>query len=879
MRVHILENRVQGGYTTFGSTWKKGELKPETDFALRDVNGKELPVQSRITAYWPDGSVKWAAHTADSGKMGKEAEIQPVDRLGNAGSGTLAETVNVEELENEYRVTAARLKFCVPKSGCGILRELYINGKKRADRADCVLLLEKRSMEGNVSVSRVIEGIGRVDQVAVEEAGQVCCVLRLSGTHILGDTGEEAFPFVLRIKAGADSDELEFTHTFLVDIDEKKDFLKGIGVRFDCPVEGANYNRHVKFGLDHGCFHEAMNLLLTWRPQVPAELYQAQIEGNAVDLSGQTEEVRRVPEQLPAWDCYELTQESASYFRVRKKTAGKECCLLDCIQGFRAPGTAAFGGENGGMMFARRDFWQKYPSGFTFDGLSGGSVQASCWFWAPGAESMDFRHYAEAGYDQTYYEGFPEVGATPYGIANTNTFSIRGFDKLIPEDEELAAFGCKVQKPAVYVGTPEYYHEHKAFGFWSLPSRETQMERWLEDQLDQAVAFYENEVEQRSWYGLFNYGDFMHTYDRARHCWRYDMGGYAWQNTELVPTLWLWLAFLRTGREDIFSLAEAMSRHCSEVDTYHFGPLKGLGSRHNVRHWGCSCKEARIAMAGHHRYYYFLTGDHRLEDVFEDVKDADQALENMDPLRYFYKKEEMTYPTHARSGPDWSSCVSDWMTRWERFNDEEYRDRILTGLEDIKKTPLKLVSGPDFEYDPKTHHLFYPGEKGKGSTHLQICMGAAQVWLELSELLEDEQWRQMLADYGRFYYLDKETQLAESDGAIGDREFSIPFMAGAMGAYGAAYRKERWLADRTWQLLLGALIGKHEQSGFVCEDVPDGANRECLKEIPWISTNFAAQWCLNIIMALEFIREELPEDMEGALRLVQELPEELFRKA
>ena len=64
----------------------------------------------------------------------------------------------------------------------------------------------------------------------------------------------------------------------------------------------------------------------------------------------------------------------------------------------------------------------------------------------------------------------------------------------------------------------------------------------------------------RSWYGMFNYGDIMHTYDPFRHSWRYDMGGYAWQNTELVPTLWLWLAFMRSGREDIFTMAEAMSR-------------------------------------------------------------------------------------------------------------------------------------------------------------------------------------------------------------------------------------------------------------------------------------------------------------------------------
>jgi hypothetical protein len=133
-------------------------------------------------------------------------------------------------------------------------------------------------------------------------------------------------------------------------------------------------------------------------------------------------------------------------------------------------------------------------------------------------------------------------------------------------------------------------------GVWSLPKREGETESWLEDQLLRAVAFYREEAEQRGWYGLFDYGDFMHAYDRERHQWRCDMDGYDWDNTELGPTLWLWLDFLRSGNEDAFTLAEKLSRHALEVDAYHMRKYKWLGSRHND--WGCICKEARIAMAG-----------------------------------------------------------------------------------------------------------------------------------------------------------------------------------------------------------------------------------------------------------------------------------------
>src|SRR5690606_8729904 len=128
------------------------------------------------------------------------------------------------------------------------------------------------------------------------------------------------------------------------------------------------------------------------------------------------------------------------------------------------------------------------------------------------------------------------------------------------------------------------YYQTKALGVWSLPDTSSPAKAYLEEQLNEAFLFYKKEIEQRRWYGFWNYGDVMHTYDPIRHQWRYDLGGFAWQNTELVPNIWLWYSFLRSGREDIFKMAEAMTRHTSEVDCYHLGEYKGLGSRHNVVH-------------------------------------------------------------------------------------------------------------------------------------------------------------------------------------------------------------------------------------------------------------------------------------------------------
>lgn len=849
-----MENRTEDGYAVFGSVWKQGERKKEDGFRLLTGTGEERPVQSRITAWYPDGSVKWAAHRADSRELTESVVLEKGDRK------EPEKRIEIRKEQGVYSIDAGRVTAEIPEQGGEIFRNLRTDGKLTAESAEELLILEKRQTEGETLIRREVSFIGETVEVLLEEEGPLCAVFRLSGVHKNKETGEVKLPFIIRLTFGLMEPSVQITHTFLYDGNENEDFLKGIGMRVQCPIAGRMYNRHVKFLTDHGAFHESLAMLLSWRPRVPKETYSAQMDGKILALDPEKDAAAlEAAAHMPIWGEYRLLQDSPSHFSVRKKVGKDGLCYLESLHGNRAPGCFAAAGEDGGVMISGKDFWQKYPQSLAVKQADRDCFQAEFWFWSPDAEAMDFRHYADEGYSQTYYEGFDEVKATPYGIANTNEFSLMGFTGEIPSDAEMKEFHKKVQKPAIYLADPEYYHETGAFGVWGLKKTESGMERWLEDQLNRAFEFYQKEIDVRNWYGLFNYGDVMHTYDPTRHCWRYDMGGYAWQNTELVPTLWLWLYFLRTGREDVFTLAEAMSRHCSEVDVYHFGPYKGIGSRHNVRHWGCSCKEARIAMAGHHRYYYYLTGDPRIGDVMEDVKDGDQALLNIDPLRHFYDKETMVYPTHARTGPDWSSLCSDWMTQWERTGDPAYEKKIRTGIADIRQAPLKLVSGSNFEYNPADSHLRYIGENAAGGTHLTVCMGAPQTWFELAELLGDEEWKQMLADYGRFYYLSREEQLKQSNGLFGERESSLPYMAAAMAAYGAAYYQDRALAEKTWKILLETMERDGSANGFQASGVPDAGNQEMLEEISWISTNYASQWCLNVIMALGLIRDALPD--------------------
>lgn len=874
MKLHNLRSIKATGYTTWGCMWEQGQCQESTTYVCKNNEGKEVPIQSRITAYWPDGSVKWTAHTANSDLLGEGMEVLPGTPV------TVTDGLSVQEKEHEILIDNGLYCICIPKGGEYLFTQMSKGDAVRAYHAKPVLILEQPAEIDGCKAKLEKQYAGVIKSVEIEEWGALQGIVKFIGCHRAAN-GEEKMPFIIRMKVNYNCGDIPFTHTFLYDGDEDTDYLKGLGITFEMPLAGELYNRHIKVMGDHGCFHESIVHLISWRPRILKGIYQRQMQGEVLTLEGEDlANVNKMLEDVPFWSEYDICQDSVSHFGIRKKLQPENCCYIECLHGNRTKGGLAVGSASGSAMMCIRDFWEKYPSGYTIKNMDTDMAECTVWFYSPTAPAFDFRHYANRGYNQVCYEGYDYKGATPNGIACTNECTISFHEEMIPEDDKLTLFAQNINNLPVYVGDAEFYHDMRAFGYWSLTcTGETEMERWLEQQLEIAFDFYKNEVEQRNWYGMFNYGDFMHTYDDVRHQWRYDIGGYAWDNTELVPTLWLWLYFMRTGREDVFNLAEKLSRHASEVDVYHMGKYKGLGSRHNVRHWGCPCKEARIAMAAHHRFYYYMTGDRRLEDIFEELKDNEMSFLNKDPLGDFFDKKDMVYPSHARSGPDWSSLCSNWMTQWERFNDTKYRDKIMVGVEDLKQMPLKLVSGPDFEFDPESCHLRYIGERTTGGCHLQVCMGAPQVWMEMADLLGDEEWRRMIAEHGRFYYLPREQQIAESNGLIGDREFSLPFMAAAMAAYGAKYLQDDDTAMRTWKILLHTMIHEGDHEGFLVRDLADSGNQESLKEIYWVTTNFVAQFCLNVIMVLEFIKDKLPATMDEAEALVKGMEDTSFRKA
>ena len=719
---------------SFGVPFAQGELKDVATLALSD----NTPIDAWVNARWPDGSVKWAGISAVIGQ-GNNPTITSAPKTRQSGKSMIAAEDN-----QHIVVNTGRLMVYIPKSGSHLIDSLCFHGKKIGGAAQLIATTNQAHF------------YSRLTKVAVERQGTVCTVIRLDGQHA-SPSNRSWLPFTLRLYFYNGSEQIRMVHTFIYDGEAEKDMIRSIGLQFDIPMREAAYNRHVAFATENGIWSEPVQPLDGRRRLIinrdrARNLQAEQMAGKRIpDVEAFDANNASLLQHWAKWDGYRLSQLTDNAWSIRKR-ATSESPWIGTLTGHRATGYTFVGDVSGGLGVHLKDFWQSYPSTIEIKKARSSEAELTMWLWSPEAEAMNLCHYDTIAHNLlASYEDVQAGMSTPYGIARTSTLTLMAYDSY-PGQEALLQSAHNLAADYRLLPTPEYLHEKRAFGIWSLPRDASDQ---VEQRLAQYIKAYQGYIEQYKWYGFWNYGDVMHTYDEERQEWRYDVGGFAWDNTELATPMWLWYNFLRTGRYDIWRMAEAMTRHCSEVDTYHIGPFAPLGSRHNVSHWGCGAKEARISQAAFNRFYYYLTTDERTGDLMHEQKDADTLLYHLDPMRLAEPRSQ--YPCHAparlRIGPDWLAYAGNWMTEWERFGDIRYRNKIMTGLRSIALLPDGIFTGNLAKgYDPATGRITYDGDPDVRSTnHLMTIMGGFEVMNELLPLTGVQEFGHTWKDFARRY--------------------------------------------------------------------------------------------------------------------------------
>ncbi len=847
---------IQTG-SVWGLPWPQGELAAEDPVSLQNESNKSIPLQTWPTAYWPDGSIKWTAHALP-------ANATTTDTLFiSKGKPASPETpVQVTDRGSYLVVDTGKIRCIIPAKGDHIFTSIERNGKAIAENARLIGYRQERISEAFDTNLGTESFQGNTKSVTIEQSGPVRAVVHIKGTHRT-QSGREWLPFSLRLSFFAGGDAAQISHTFVYDGDENSDFIKGLGLRFDVPQRDVMHNRHIRFtGEDKGLWAESVRGLTGLRRNPGEEVKQAQIDGLATpSLEEWDKRVSSRIRFIPTWGDFTLTQPSANGFTIRKRTKEGHG-WIDSDQGGRSSGSAYLGGASGGVLFGMRDFWKLHPTQIDIRKADTDLAQATLWVWSPEAPAMDLRFYHDGlgmdTYEEQYegglaitYEDYEPGFGTPYGIARTTDITLFALDST-PSREDTVDLAQSVSEPPLLTAPPQDYLDTGVFGsLWSLPDRSSKKKEEIENRLDWSVQYYKDQVDQRHWYGFWHYGDVMHTYDRDRNVWRYDIGGYAWDNSELSPDLWLWYSFLRTGRRDEFRLAEAMTRHNRDVDIYHLGKWAGLGTRHNVQHWGCSAKQLRISTSAYRRFHYYLTGDERTGDVLNEVIEADKQLAYLVPTRKLKGRSATPTATRIGVGTDFGSAASNWLTAWERTGNPKYKAWLENAMKTIGSQQLGFFSG-DFGYDPTSKKLFPPQSPEASVSHLNAVFGLVEICTELNQLIDVPEFKDAWIQYCTLYNASKEKQKEAFGHEL--KGVSLVQAHSRLTAYAAQSTGDKELAKRAWKEFAKEWGGK-KTIGTNRIEGPDTLNP--VDVAAWVSTNDASQWGLAAIQNLALVPSAL----------------------
>lgn len=723
----------------FGVPFERGGVKPNDRFFLNDSETDFYPL-----AYWPDGSLKWggfAGYVAncENYKLRKltTQEIKTADRAKRKGQDQ--KEIKVEETPLQYIITNGESRLYLPR-----LASTKCIADSLVYREQCCSQNIRLSSEGTIA---------QLDSLCIERETPRQVVIKC---HALAS----GIAYTVRLYLNSGSPAIRIVHSMVYNRTPEQPAPNDLALCVDVPLHQQVYNRHVAFSTDYGqLWHEPVqpvtgrrSLSIEGNGRGPEQLYHQQMAGLQLpEPEVFSKNNREYLQDWAKWDRYRLSQLLDEGFSIRKSAKPAPFTpWIGTYNGRRSSGGGFLGESGHGLAFALQDFWQSYPSTLLIEGATQSLATVSIYLWSPESEAMDLRHYdTEAHGLDAAYEDIQEGMSTPQGIGRTSTLMLQPTSGY-PGDEVLANLLNTLAQQPQLVCAPEYLHAQRAFGIWSLPDT---LYNSIEDRLSYWADFYKQEIEKRHWYGFWNYGDVMHAYDNERKEWRYDIGGFAWDNTELASNMMLWYNFLRTGRADLWRMAVAMTRHTSEVDVYHDGPFKGLGSRHNVSHWGCGSKEARISQAIWNRFYYYLSGgDERIGELMTAQRDLDTLLYRIDPMRLAEPRGlyPCTAPARLRIGPDWMAYAANWMTEYERTLNPTYWQKIINGMKSISEMPLGMFSGSKaLGYDPATGKLSWEGDpKQENVNHLLSLMGGSEFMGEL--LLTDEvpdYWRQTWLDY------------------------------------------------------------------------------------------------------------------------------------
>ena len=590
---------------------------------------RDLPVQTRPLAYWPDGSVKWLLLVfpleAGNGRSvpagaatGDRRSVLPFEvtrRDGTAvglemeyGPGVTSppsrSAIACRRDGDRVEIDTGPLRL-VLRTGRSWLSSVALDGREMLDGAP-EFFVDYMRPETPYEVAtahadgRLDPGPLAIERLEVEESGPLRAAVCLEGRTL----GEEPARVILRLYAYAQrscvsvTSSVEFMHK-----DPRQAFVRGMGLRL---------------------------------PLKSGEDAVARLGAGGVNAE---------PGRAARTGLLQRSHTSSTVWR-QAHASGVPSVIG---RAGRSRGWIGLADHEGGTAVVLRDAWQQAPVELVAQAESSPSLTV---FLKPRSlPLMDVRRYSnfphrsqgESVTDRNDWAERHYHPAEPFvGISKSHDMLLV-FHGPGASAEEIDAVAADYQsRPLMYAGARAYADASVTA---SLPVPDAERFARTEANLKHVTDFWMFHRDLHGWYGMWDYGDIQHSFrvgygwvvppdrlaallrdpeprrTRVRekdyftpHDWACDNGRWGWTNTEALPGLFFQLQYLRTGDRALFFLAEAMARHVRDVDMRHAGQWFGKGTRHGVQHWSDGNHETRQTIHSEFRFHHYLTGDMRSRD-------------------------------------------------------------------------------------------------------------------------------------------------------------------------------------------------------------------------------------------------------------------------
>ncbi|RKY43943.1 MAG: hypothetical protein DRP81_06270, partial [Candidatus Omnitrophota bacterium] len=639
LKNYLGSEREIDGVWRGGVPLPRGKIYNTDKFKVVDSEGRNLPFQTKVLAWWPDKSLKWVLVTVRCSLPvnGRKDLFLVYGKATKANFSSVPVIVRVKEKNDGLLVSNGIIQAYIPKGKGTLIEKLWWDGNKDGEFSAQEIVAHDINTELEYNKKQYNSANEENSSLKIEEEGPVSVCIRKEGWFMTPHR-KKYCKFIVRIYFYMGEPYLRIKHTLIyTGYPENRYHYLYKGKRLPKNETIEQFGIEIPLGTDM---------------QVGKIYYD--LNNNIVPVM--------------ARGGFELFQRDDRYVSIMQNgqwMEGKGVC----------EGVVVLQGEKVSLGAKVKEFWQQYPKRIEYDNEK---KVLRIDFWPKQAGELNFRT-TEVAYG-------PEAVArgSAFGIAKTHDFilEIRPADAAVKQlvEDMKVKLGDIVLLPRM-----KWIAATSALGKLPEVDNGDKLMRGKELFLKELFDWGNRQIKRFRWYGMVDFGDTLSWYRQRDYIQDYGswgwhpVGRWGWFNCEVVGNhTGALLQFWRTHEYDYYLFGARLARHIMDIDTCHYNTVAndprlrgkipddysqpGSMHRHNGNHWGGRNEETSHTNVTGLVYYYYLSGDERAREVIDEVGS-------------FFLKERVTYFRHPDIAPQRSLANVLWgdVLLYELTMDEKYK--------------------------------------------------------------------------------------------------------------------------------------------------------------------------------------------------------------